>query len=85
MRYAADTLRGLRDNGENTHLLQGKLHCFLQLFKLSLDRISMNKFSDDQMLSDIVYCADLCLLSLTSPDNNVIVAALELLQVSPLL
>lgn len=41
----------------------------------------MNKFSDDQMLSDIVYCADLCLNSLTSPDNNVIVAALELLQV----
>eukprot|EP01127_Copromyxa_protea_P019537 TRINITY_DN6373_c0_g1_i1.p1 TRINITY_DN6373_c0_g1~~TRINITY_DN6373_c0_g1_i1.p1 ORF type:complete len:2698 (-),score=600.86 TRINITY_DN6373_c0_g1_i1:16-7797(-) len=81
MRFSADTLRDLSDSGENTHLLQGKLHCFLQLFRLSLDRIGMNKFSEDQMLSDIVYCADLCLTSLTSPDNNVIVAALELLQV----
>lgn len=63
------------------YLLQGRLHCFLQLFKLSLDLHKDNKFNDDPMLLDLLYCTNLCVESIQDSDNNVIVAALELLQV----
>lgn len=65
----------------STYVLQGVLHCFRQLLRVTQEFVPRDKYAiADPMIPYLVTVTDLALESLKHDDNNVIVAALELLQ-----
>jgi hypothetical protein len=65
----------------STYVLQGVLHCFRQLLRVTQEFVPRDKYSiADPMLPYLVTVSDLAIECLKHDDNNVIVAALELLQ-----
>jgi len=62
------------------YTLQGVLHCYLRLLKLSKEFGSHNAHVMNSLLSDLSAVADFALNTLAHADHNVTVTALELLQ-----